>query len=59
LDSDYADAYYNRALVYHLLENQQKFIQDLDIAQNLFLKQKKVKLAQRASEMIQQLDQGI
>ncbi|NJL52255.1 MAG: tetratricopeptide repeat protein [Hydrococcus sp. SU_1_0] len=58
-DSNYGAAYYNRALVYQLLENPQKSLKDLTTAHNLFLKQKKVSLAQRTLAMTQQLDREL
>jgi tetratricopeptide (TPR) repeat protein len=52
-DPDFSDAYYNRGLVYYLLQEQQKSYKDLTIAADLFNKQGKPELARQTWAKIQ------
>ncbi|MGL5075896.1 MAG: hypothetical protein ACRDBG_08635, partial [Waterburya sp.] len=52
---DFSDAYYNRGLVYYLLQEQQKSYKDLTIAADLFKKQGKPELARQTWAKIQNI----
>ncbi len=54
-DPDYSDAYYNRGLVYYILQERSKSIKDLTLAANLFQKQGKQELGQQIFVKIKNL----
>ncbi len=56
IDSNHANAYYNRGLVWRKLGNKQKAIEDLKIAAELYKKQDNMARYQQAMKDLAQLE---